>query len=191
MRRDESTTGAICPCHFIWNYAIIYTDKRQEREGKIMKQKIWNLAIETPEGVLMLEINQMIMYNADDVAGVILSAVIQGKKYSWEADTTEDALVSLDRSLPENWHIKSCLSCRFGHFCPIGDYDNELFCVTDFEPKSARDLWHVTEDDFERKKRSRSLFDYCNRYEKQSNEYFTYNDYFSKINDKTQGRIIP
>ena len=76
----------------------------------------------------------------------------------------------------------SCLSCRYGHFCPVGNADNELFCVTEFEPKEISDLWQVTEDDAERSKRSRNLFHLCEQYLPQVSDYFTYSDYLSEVN---------
>jgi len=56
--------------------------------------------------------------------------------------------------------------------------------VTDFEPKEPRDLWHLIENDEERARRSRTLFDLCDMYAPQSKEYFTYSDYYSRMSDK-------
>ena len=111
-----------------------------------------------------------------------LWVVIQGKELHLEAETTEEVLIQLAKALPDGWSIRTCLSCRYGHFCPTGDCDNELFCVTEFEPKEVRDLWHVTEDDAERTKRSRTLFHVCDRYQLQTADYFTYSSYASQIN---------
>jgi len=99
----------------------------------------------------------------------------------FEAETTEKVLIEFAKFLPADWKIKSCLSCRYGHFCPVGNADNELFCVTEFEPKEVSDLWPVTEDYDERRKRSRSLFHLCDQYIEQSDDYFTYNDYYSVV----------
>lgn len=96
-------------------------------------------------------------------------------------DLIEENVFYLPVKTTEGWVIKSCISCRYGHFCPVGNYDNELFCVTDFDPKEPRDLWHVTENESERKKRSRTLFDCCEKYEEQSKDYFTYSDYYYEI----------
>ena len=119
---------------------------------------------------------------------VTISTTIQDDVVVLQSDTTEDALIQLARRLPVGWSMKSCLSCRYGHFCPVGDYDNELFCVTDFEPKEPRNLWHVTENDEERAKRSRTLFDLCDKYAPQSKDYFTYSDYYLIMSDKKSGR---
>lgn len=149
-----------------------------------MERKKYCLLIESPNGITELVISHTVVYKDEEDMKVIISTTIQGKICSYQCDTTEDALILLAKNLPESWYIKSCLSCRFGHFCPVGNRDNELFCVTDFEPKTPRDLWHVTEDDAERKSRSRTLFECCEHYREESEDYFTYSDYFYKMNDK-------
>ena len=154
-----------------------------------MKQKIYFLNISTPDGIITLEVCQKVTNQNEEDMSVILSTTIQGELFSYQTETTETALFNLANDLPENWHIKSCLSCRYGHFCPVGNADNELFCVTDFEPKDARDLWHVTEDDDERKKRSRNLFGCCEFYKEQSNDYFTYSDYYLTMNEVLQNCV--
>lgn len=153
------------------------------KAGNIMKQKRYCLLIESPNGINELDINHTVVHKDEKDMEVTISTTIQGEMYSYKGDTTEDALILLAKNLPQNWKMKSCLSCRFGHFCPVGNYDNELFCVTDFEPKIPSDLWHVTEDDAERQKRSRTLFGYCEHYLEASKDYFTYSDYYYKINE--------
>lgn len=90
------------------------------------------------------------------------------------ADDTEYALKRLAEQLPEGCRLRCCLSCRHGHFCPVGDADNKLFCVTDFEPQQKSDLYHVTEDEQERARRSRSLFHVCEAFKPVSEEYYIY-----------------
>jgi len=149
-----------------------------------MKQKHYRLPIDTPAGTIELEVSHRIVREGEEDMRVTLSATLQGKRVTYRSDSTEGALLLLAKSLPENWHVRSCLSCRFGHFCPVGDQDNELFCVTDFDPKSPSDLWDVTEDDLERKNRSRTLFACCKHYKEQSADYFTYSDYLSRVKSK-------
>ena len=147
-----------------------------------MECKTYCLTVETPTGTDELKVCHAVANKDEDDTIVTVSTTIHGEMAVFQANTTEDALIQLANHLPTGWSIKSCLSCRYGHFCPVGDYDNELFCVTDFEPKEPRDLWHVTENDEERSKRSRKLFDSCNKYAPQSKDYFTYSDYFSRMN---------
>ena len=146
-----------------------------------MEDKIYHLPIETPDGIVELEISHKVVSKDDEDMRVTVSTTIDGNTSSYQSETTEKALILLAKCLPETWHIKSCISCRYGHFCPVGNFDNELFCVTDFESKEPRDLWYVTEDDGERRKRSRTLFDCCDLYKEQSNDYFTYSDYYYEV----------
>lgn len=146
-----------------------------------MENKTYCLPIKTPDGIIELEINHVASNRDDENMNVTISTIIQEEARSYQAETTEEALIQLAKSLPEKWHIKSCISCRYGHFCPVGNYDNELFCVTDFTPKEPRDLWHVTENEGERKSRSRTLFDCCDHYKEQAEDYFTYSDYYYEV----------
>ncbi|MBR2860253.1 MAG: hypothetical protein IKB86_00205 [Clostridia bacterium] len=146
-----------------------------------MENKIYYLPIETPNGIVNLEINHTMVNNDEADMSVTLSTTIKGTPVSYQTETTEKALILLAKNLPKNWHIKSCISCRYGHFCPVGNSDNELFCVTDFAPKEPRDLWQVTENEGERKSRSRTLFDCCDYYKAQSKDYFTYSDYYYEV----------
>ena len=114
-----------------------------------MEHKKYYLPVQTPDGMVKLEINHTVVNRDDEDMQVTLSTTIQGKNCFYQTETTEEALILLAKNLPQKWYIKSCISCRYGHFCPVGNYDNELFCVTDFEPKASSDLWHVTEDDGE------------------------------------------
>ena len=107
---------------------------------------------------------------------------MQGVLHTYESDSTEKVLIALAKNLPAGVKIKSCISCRYGHFCPVGDNDNELLCITEFEPKNPRDLWDITENETEREKRCRTLFDCCEKHEEQSEDYYTYNDYIDKLN---------
>ena len=140
--------------------------------------KKYYLEVEAPNEIVKLEINHSVTNKENENIQVILSTKIQGKENTFKATSTEAALILLSKSLPKKWRIKSCLSCRFGHFCPCGDYDNELFCVTDFNPKNPRDIWHVTTDNKERKKRCRTLFECCENHQEESKDYFTYSDYY-------------
>lgn len=150
-----------------------------------MGRKIYYLSVKTTDGVDQLKVFHAVENQDEKDMSVTISATVQDERIVLQSDTTEDALIQLAGRLPAGWSIKSCLSCRYGHFCPAGDYDNELFCVTEFDPKEPRDLWHVTETDEERAGRSRTLFDLCDKYAPQSKAYFTYSDYYLRMNDKS------
>lgn len=89
-----------------------------------------------------------------------------------------DAFVDLQKQLPQDVFIKCCLSCKHGNQCPVGNSSNELFCTNDVEIKQPEDLWLYTEDELERQKRLCSYAKVCNDWQKQSEEYFTYNDFY-------------
>ena len=148
-----------------------------------MEHTTYYLLIGTPDGMVRLEIHHTVVNKDDEDMRVTLSTTIHGENYFYQTETTEEALILLAKNLPAKWYIKSCLSCRYGHFCPVGNSDNELFCVTDFEPKEICDLWYVTEDDGERERRSRTLFECCEDYKQQTIDYFTYNDYYLEMNE--------
>lgn len=147
------------------------------------KHSVYTLTICTPSGIIDVPIQHKVVEEDDGNIQTTISVTMQEREMLYDAGTTEEALIKFAKSLPAGWDIKSCLSCRYGHFCPVGDADNELFCVTEFEPKKISDLWHVTEDDEERKKRSRNLFYLCDQYMAQTSGYFTYSDYYSEMNN--------
>ncbi len=68
------------------------------------------------------------------------------------------ALIALAKALPEGYALRCCLSCRHGNFCPCGDGDDELFCLSDIRPQGKADVFFPTSDDTEREKRRRNRF---------------------------------
>ncbi len=142
------------------------------------KYNTYTLPISTPDGLINVSVRHKVVDENNENMWTTISVIIQGRELYFDAETTEQVLIKLSKSLPSGWSIKSCLSCRYGHFCPVGNADNELFCVTEFEPKEISDLWHVTEDDKERGRRSRNLFHLCDQYAPQASDYFTYSDYY-------------
>jgi len=149
-----------------------------------MGNKSYPLSVKTADGDVELIVCHSVENQDEENMLVTISTTIQGKSVVFQSDTTEYALLQLASNLPAEWSVKCCLSCRYGHFCPTGDYDNELFCVTEFEPKESRDLWQFTEDVKERAQRSHMLFDVCEKFAPQSKDYFTYSDYYRYLNSK-------
>lgn len=95
-----------------------------------------------------------------------------GSDYLWI-----DAFANLQRQLPEGVLLKCCLTCRHGNLCPVGNYINEVFCTKDVLITQKSDLYFYTEDDGERKKRSREYCSLCEDYQPQTDDFYTYNDY--------------
>ena len=95
-----------------------------------------------------------------------------GKDYLWV-----DAFADLQKNLPDNVKIQCCLTCRHGNMCPVGNTPGELFCTKDVAITQKSDLFFYTEDEAERTKRFRDCTDICEKYQEQSKDHFTYNDY--------------
>ncbi len=112
-----------------------------------------------------LNISLGIHYEGEDYFGV-------GKDYLWV-----DAFADLQKKLPEGVLLKCCMTCRYGNMCPVGNSPDEIFCTNDVEIKEKSDLFFYTEDAEERLKRVRSYTDICDKYQQQSSEHYTYNDY--------------
>ena len=101
------------------------------------------------------------------------SMFIDGEKLELTGNA-ESIFMELSKILKGKYEIHSCYTCKYGNFCPTGDIDNEIFSVNDFELICKSDLYFVTEDREERKKRSRTLFDVCESFQPCSDDYYTY-----------------
>lgn len=99
-----------------------------------------------------------------------------GKDYLWV-----DAFADLQKKLPVGVNIKCCLTCRYGNMCPAGNWPGEIFCTKEVEITQKSDLFFYTVDDAEREKRIHECTDICDKYCKQSDEYYTYNDYLHDL----------
>ena len=116
--------------------------------------------------------------NPDDDPSVRLSVVIGGVKYATEfRDNTEYAVIALQKLLSKNVEVVCCQSCAHGFFCPVGDQDDEIFCITDFEPKRKEDIIDAMLDRQKWEKRSRRLLHVCDQYERTTGEKYSYNDW--------------
>ncbi len=135
-----------------------------------MKRENFHLHLKTLNEVKVFDVEMQFNKDAEHDK---FSMLMDGKKIELTGNT-ESIFVELSKTLNEKYKIHSCYTCRFGNFCPTGDKDNEIFCVNDFEPKCKADLYFVTEDSAERKKRSRTLFDICEDYQPCSDDYYTY-----------------
>ena len=199
---NEKALGAKCVAHILeisekmgfkgnlWKDYIAYEiavnenafslscERKGKTEGSINKAALYDCGI-------LRKIFNADLLATDDKLGTNFSLLMDFENNNEDEryfnKRIRNRIILLAKELPKTWKIKSCLSCRFGHFCPVGNGDNELFCVTDFAPKEPRDLWHVTENEIERKNRSRTLFDCCDHYKEQAEDYFTYSDYYYEV----------
>ena len=144
-------------------------------------EKSVTLMLDTPEGMMDCPAVHRQKFYGDQLRRVMVAVTVGENEYIGLGVDTEYALYDLATRLTQGCTLRCCLSCRHGHFCPVGDADNELFCVTDFEPKAKSDLYHVTEDEQERAARSRTLFHVCEGWQPQSDEYYTYSEYLDRM----------
>lgn len=97
-------------------------------------------------------------------------------------DNMECAVHALRAALPSGAQIACCQSCAHGNFCPVGDREDEIFCMADIVPRTIRDVWRVTEDDAERERRARRLLFVCDRWREIKGEnLYVYNEWGRRI----------
>jgi hypothetical protein len=154
-----------------------------DTEVRVMQQieNVYSLTVDTPEGGKRIDVRHRFTEYEDGSVEAELTADMGGREIHIKDSDTEYLLYRLAKMLPEGWTLRCCLSCRHGNFCPVGDADNEIFCVSDFEPKQKSDLFDVTEDENECMKRSRNLFHVCGKYVHQTAEYYTYSSYLYEV----------
>lgn len=166
---------------------IEWDDYRKKAWYELHRQYKKTITLSTPNGRCELDAHiichdkDVYSYGGDKVEGPSVSVGIKycekefwgyGKDYLWT-----DAFADLQKKLPINVKIQCCLTCRHGNMCPVGNEPGELFCTKDVEITQKSDLFFYTEDNDERKRRSRDCTNICANYQEQTKEYFTYNDY--------------
>ena len=139
-------------------------------EVNVLKKENFHLHLKAEDEIKIFDVE---MQFDKDTEINKLSMCMDGEKIEIMGDT-ESIFIKLSKLLNDKYKIHSCYTCKYGNFSPVGDQDNEIFCVNDFEPKCKSDLYFVTEDSAERKKRSRTLFDVCKDYQPCSDDYYTY-----------------
>lgn len=150
--------------------------------------------LETPNGEIETDI--CINYSDEDNEGedykVSVKIAYDGKEFCgtgcddyFEMDTFAD----LQNQLPKDVKLKCCLVCKHGNMCPIGNFHNEVFCTNDVLISEKSDLFFYTEDDIERKNRSRKYTDICNKFAVQNPDYYTYNDWLYCLNKQHMPQV--
>ena len=102
---------------------------------------------------------------------------LEGEERIVTDQSTEDCIQKIENILPDGWHVHTCASCGHGHYCPYGNADNEIICVTDFQPKEQSDLWPLFETEDFGHSRCRSLFHCCDSFTRPGSEEYWYNDF--------------
>lgn len=101
---------------------------------------------------------------------ITLSVV--GETFHTEENTAEYAFKKLTEILPVGMKIHSCYTCRHGNFNPLGDFDNEIFCLHGHNPESKSDVVGIMMRSC--KPPRHSLFYCCERFEDMADGYYTY-----------------
>ncbi len=166
---------------------IEWDDYRKKAWYELHRQYEKRITVSTPSGKCELDTHiichdeDVYSYGGDKAEGPSVSVGIKygkkefwgyGKDYLWT-----DAFADLQKKLPNGVKIQCCLTCRHGNMCPVGNKPGEIFCTKDVIPKEKSDLYYYTEEESERKKRSRNYTDLCEDYKEQSSDFFTYNDF--------------
>ena len=137
------------------------------------------ITVSTPQGEVKAKIIISYEERDDKEPGVELELYYNNKVYH---SATYDYLwiktfADLQKQLPGDAIIKCCLTCRYGNLCPVGNCPNEVFCTKDIVINKKSDLFFYTENDHERETRSRKYCFICNDFERQNDNFYTYNDY--------------
>lgn len=166
---------------------IEWNDYRKKAWYELHKQYKKVIMLSTPSGEFKFDMRiichdeDVYSFGGDKVEGPSVSVGIKygekelwgyGKDYLWV-----DAFADLQKKLPDNVRIQCCLTCRHGNMCPVGNKPGELFCTKDVIITQKSDLFFYTEDEAERSKRSHDCTDICEKYQEQTSEHYTYNDY--------------
>ena len=89
-----------------------------------------------------------------------------------------DAFADLQRKLPRDVQLGCCMTCAHGNTCPYGNEVNTLFCTKDIAITSKEDMLYLFDRTDPYAERAVSSIHYCEHFIYQSEDRYTYNDYF-------------
>ena len=94
-----------------------------------------------------------------------------------------DAFADLHQQLPKGVTLACCLTCKYGNMCPFGDTERNLLCTKKYKVKNKLEVAELY--DYQKNYDVKTVLSdsYCNDYDVQSNNYYTYNDYRYKLYD--------
>ena len=102
-----------------------------------------------------------------------------GADYLWT-----DTIADLQTKLPNDVQLACCMTCRYGNMCPYGNKENELFCTKDITITSKGDMLDLFDQTNPFEERAVASLDFCEDFVYQSDDYYTYNDYFYQLSKK-------
>ena len=95
-----------------------------------------------------------------------------------------DTIADLQTKLPIDVKLACCMTCRHGNMCPYGNIENELFCTKDITITSKEDMLDLFDQTNPFEERAVASLDFCEDFVYQSDDYYTYNDYFYQLSRK-------
>ena len=102
-----------------------------------------------------------------------------GSDYLWT-----DTLADLQMKLPNDVKLACCMTCRHGNMCPYGNEENQLICTKGITITSKGDMLDLFDQTNPFEERAVASLDFCEDFVYQSDNYYTYNDYFYQLNRK-------
>ena len=141
----------------------------------------------TPNGKAMVPME--ITYNDSEVIANPQSEITllyNGMEYKgYGADHLwTDTLADLQMKLPKDVKLACCMTCRHGNMCPYGNKENQLICTKGITITSKEDMLDLFDQTDPFEERAVASFDFCEDFVYQSNDYYTYNDYFYQLSRK-------
>ncbi len=103
-----------------------------------------------------------------------------GADYLWT-----DTLADLQTKLPKDVTLACCMTCRHGNMCPYGNEENQLICTKGITITSKEDMLNLFDQTDPFEERAVTSLDICEDFVCQSDDYYTYNDYFYQLSRKT------
>lgn len=113
----------------------------------------------------IIKINISLKYNGVEYIGV-------GIEWLWE-----DAFADLQGKLPRDVKLLCCMTCRHGNMCPFGNEPRELYCTKNIKVNNKNQLAELFNENKINQDNKVYCDYYCNDYEKQDTNNYTYNDY--------------
>ena len=102
-----------------------------------------------------------------------------GADYLWT-----DTLADLQMKLPKDVKLACCMTCRHGNMCPYGNKENELFCTKDITITSKGDMLDLFDQTNPFEERAVASLNFCEDFAYQSDDYYTYSDYYYQLSRK-------
>lgn len=160
---------------------------------ELTKYHLRDAVLSTPEGEKSVELTIRTFHedpldtvrNPVEAPHAIAGVSYNGRDYFARGEDDYlwiDAIAALQNQLPNGVTIKGCVTCRHGSLCPTGNEPDEVFCTKDVPIAQKSDLFFYTEDPAECTKRSRKFFHTCEAWQPQSEEFYTYNDFYDLLN---------